>query len=123
MATVERSRPGAFSRVWEFVFEIIAAFGDFGIFSSQALAWLVRRLPSSGTLLQSVYTVGVLSVPVVAITGAFIGMVLAVQTYGQFNQLGMATRLGGMINSSVVRELGPVLAATMLAGRVGGAMA
>ena len=53
----------------------------------------------------------------------FIGMVLAVQSYAQFHQLGLATQLGGIINISVVRELGPVLAATMLAGRVGSAMA
>jgi phospholipid/cholesterol/gamma-HCH transport system permease protein len=123
MATVESRSPGALARAWETVFDAVAAFGDFGIFSGRALSWLVRRLPSSGTMLQNVYTIGVLSVPVVAITGTFIGMVLAVQSYGQFNQLGMATRLGVIINSSVVRELGPVLAATMLAGRVGSAMA
>jgi len=63
------------------------------------------------------------SIPVVAVTGLFIGMVLAVQAYGQFAAMGLQTRLGGIINVSVVRELGPVLAATMLAGRVGGAMA
>ena len=69
------------------------------------------------------YAVGVRSIPVVAVTGMFIGMVLAVQSYAQFHQIGMATRLGSIINISVVRELGPVLAATMLAGRVGSAMA
>jgi phospholipid/cholesterol/gamma-HCH transport system permease protein len=41
----------------------------------------------------------------------------------QFRMLGMETRLGAVINMSLVRELGPVLAATMLAGRVGSAMA
>src|SRR5207247_1769735 len=68
------------------------------------------------------YSVGVRSVPVVAVTGMFIGMVLAVQSYSQFANLGLATRLGSIINVSVVRELGPVLAATMLAGRIGSAM-
>src|SRR5260370_9480181 len=53
----------------------------------------------------------------------FIGMVLAVQSYRDFQNLGLATRLGAIINVSVVRELGPVLAATMIAGRVGSAMA
>jgi phospholipid/cholesterol/gamma-HCH transport system permease protein len=53
----------------------------------------------------------------------FIGMVLAVQTFFQFQQLQMETRLGAVINMSLARELGPVLAATMLAGRVGSAMA
>ena len=50
-------------------------------------------------------------------------MVLAVQAYGQFRMLHMESRLGAVINLSLVRELGPVLAATMLAGRVGSAMA
>ena len=75
---------------------------------------MVRRRPAPGTLLPSFYLVGVRSVPVVAITGMFIGMVMAVQMYNQFNKMGMATRLGSMINITVVRELGPVLAATML---------
>ena len=64
-----------------------------------------------------------LSLPVVALTGTFIGMVLAVQSYSQFRLLHLETRLGAVINMSLVRELGPVLAATMLAGRVGSAMA
>jgi phospholipid/cholesterol/gamma-HCH transport system permease protein len=57
------------------------------------------------------------------ITGGFIGMVLAVQAYEQFRLMKLETRLGSIINISLVRELGPVLAATMLAGRVGSAMA
>jgi phospholipid/cholesterol/gamma-HCH transport system permease protein len=50
-------------------------------------------------------------------------MVLAVQSYYQFQQIGLGTRLGAVINTGIIRELGPVLAATMLAGRVGSAMA
>jgi phospholipid/cholesterol/gamma-HCH transport system permease protein len=50
-------------------------------------------------------------------------MVMAVQIYNEFYHMGIATRLGSMINITIVRELGPVLAATMLAGRVGSAMA
>ena len=56
-------------------------------------------------------------------TGMFIGMVMAVQTFYQFDRMGLATRLGSLINITLVRELGPVLAATMLAGRIGTAMA
>ena len=59
----------------------------------------------------------------VAITGTFIGMVLAVQAHNQFALMGLETRLGSVINISLVKELGPVLAATMLAGRVGSSMA
>jgi phospholipid/cholesterol/gamma-HCH transport system permease protein len=80
---------------------------------------MVRR----ETLLPSFYQIGVLSLPVVALTGTFIGIILAVQTYDQFRMMHMESRMGAVINLSLVRELGPVLAATMLAGRVGSAMA
>ncbi len=105
------------------VFAAIADLGDLSLFIGRALSWLVARRPCRGTLVPSFYAVGVRSVPVVAITGLFIGMVLAVQSYVEFHQIGLATHLGAIINISVVRELGPVLAATMLAGRVGSAMA
>lgn len=66
--------------------------------------------------------IGVKSVPVVMITGAFVGMVLAIQAYDQLASMGLEEHLGVLINLSVVNELGPVLAAVMLAGRVGGAL-
>jgi phospholipid/cholesterol/gamma-HCH transport system permease protein len=105
------------------VMDSIISVGDLGVFCGRVLTWLMTRLPRKGTLLPNFYQVGVLSLPVVALTGTFIGMVLAVQSYSQFRQLGLETRLGAVINMSLVRELGPVLAATMLAGRVGSAMA
>jgi phospholipid/cholesterol/gamma-HCH transport system permease protein len=102
---------------------VLVGLGDVALFSGRTLAWMVRRRPRRGALLPILHSVGVRSVPVVAITGTFIGMVLAVQSYSQFHQLGLETQLGSIINLSIVRELGPVLAATMLAGRVGSAMA
>jgi phospholipid/cholesterol/gamma-HCH transport system permease protein len=66
--------------------------------------------------------IGVRSVPVVMITGAFVGMILGIQVYDQLRSMGLEERLGVLINISVVKELGPVLAAIMLAGRVGGAL-
>jgi len=97
--------------------------GNFALFSYQTFAWLCWRLPRRDQIAQSFYTIGVLSLPVVMLTGVFIGMVLAVQTYTQFQKLGMQAWLGGVISLSLVRELGPVLAATMLAGRVGSSIA
>lgn len=117
------ARPGLIIALGTVAVQVVSLLGDFGIFSAQTLAWLFRRRPAPGTLMPSFYLVGVRSVPVVAITGTFIGMVMAVQMYNQFNRMGMATRLGSMINITIVRELGPVLAATMLAGRIGSAMA
>ncbi|MGI8977834.1 MAG: MlaE family ABC transporter permease [Pirellulaceae bacterium] len=97
--------------------------GDLAIFTYRTFSWLFWRLPRKETLLPNFYQVGVLSLPVIALTGTFIGMVLAVQAFFTFKDLGLETRLGAVINMSLVRELGPVLAATMLAGRVGAAMA
>jgi phospholipid/cholesterol/gamma-HCH transport system permease protein len=101
----------------------IVAVGNIGQFAYQTMGWLLTRMPRRETLLPAFYQIGVLSLPVVALTGTFIGMVLAVQSYAQFRMLHLETRLGAVINMSLVRELGPVLAATMLAGRVGSAMA
>jgi phospholipid/cholesterol/gamma-HCH transport system permease protein len=96
--------------------------GDLTAFAGRVLRGTLHR-PGRGTLLPVFFAVGVRSIPVVGVTGLFIGMVLAVQAYDQFASMGMQTRLGGVINVSVVRELGPVLAATMLAGRIGSAIA
>lgn len=101
----------------------IVALGDVALFAIRTVSWLTTRLPRRETLLPSFYQIGVLSLPVVALTGTFIGMVLAVQSYSQFRVMHLETRLGAVINMTLVRELGPVLAATMLAGRVGSAMA
>jgi phospholipid/cholesterol/gamma-HCH transport system permease protein len=101
----------------------ITGLGDVMLFSARTIRWMFTRLPRKDTLLPNFYQIGVLSLPVIALTGTFIGMVLAVQSYDQFKQMRLETKLGAVINESLVRELGPVLAATMLAGRVGSAMA
>jgi len=101
----------------------VEALGDLAVFALRTMSWLLTRFVRRETLMPNFYQVGVLSLPVVALTGTFIGMVLAVQSYSQFRVLNLETRLGAVINMSLVRELGPVLAATMLAGRVGSAMA
>ena len=102
---------------------VISTLGGFAQFAFRMLRWMATRRPQKETILPNFYEIGVRSLPVVALTGTFIGMVLSVQSYFQFRQLGLESRLGAVINMSLVRELGPVLAATMLAGRVGSAMA
>jgi phospholipid/cholesterol/gamma-HCH transport system permease protein len=101
----------------------VMVLGDVTLFFARTIVWIFTRLPRRETLLPNFYQIGVLSLPVVALTGMFIGMVLAVQSHSQFRQMHLETRLGAVINMSLVRDLGPVLAATMLAGRVGSAMA
>jgi len=107
----------------DFTMATVAGIGDVAVFALRTVGWIFARRQRREVLLPSFYQIGVRSLPVVALTGLFIGMVLAVQSYGQFKALGLQTRLGSVINLSLVRELGPVLAATMLAGRVGSAMA
>src|SRR5436305_9139906 len=116
---------GLVERVGRNTTNLLAPFGDFWIFVARTFTWLgasVFRIKTIRLLLPQMYEVGVRSVPVVGITGAFIGMVLAIESHQQFKSIGQETRLGSVINLSVVKQIGPVLAAVMLAGRVGGAL-
>jgi phospholipid/cholesterol/gamma-HCH transport system permease protein len=63
------------------------------------------------------------SLPVVSLTAVFSGMVIALQSYAGFSRYGAATAIPNIVLISVVRELAPVLAGLMVAGRVGAAMA
>src|SRR5438067_10078481 len=123
MAVVADRAMGWIASVGALAYDAINVLGDVSLFAANTVAWMARRRPAASSFWTSCYSVGVRSLPVVAITGTFIGMVLAVQSYHEFHNLGLATRLGSIINISVVRELGPVLAATMIAGRVGSAIA
>lgn len=99
--------------------------GRFGKFAAQSIAASLlscTRRTSYPLIWAQMNAIGVRSVPVIMITGAFVGMVLAVQAYDQLAGMGLEEHLGVLINVSVVKELGPVLAAVMLAGRVGGAL-
>ena len=122
-ASLGTTHTGLFADFGALAIDAFSYVGGMSLFVWHTFRWLLRRIPRSETLLPTFYEVGLRSLPVVALTGTFIGMVLAVQTYFQFRQLGLESRLGAVINMSLVRELGPVLAATMLAGRVGSAMA
>jgi phospholipid/cholesterol/gamma-HCH transport system permease protein len=125
-----RTGGGPIARLADFVADFgelliswVVALGSIAVFTARTLSWLFTRMPRRETMLPNFYQVGVLSLPVVALTGTFIGMVLAAQSYSQFKAMHLESRLGAVINLSLVRELAPVLAATMLAGRVGSAIA
>lgn len=74
-------------------------------------------------LIRQIDFIGAKSVPVVIITGGFIGAVFAAQCEFQFRDLGMSSAVGPVVAIAMCRELGPVLCALMIAGRVGSAMA
>jgi phospholipid/cholesterol/gamma-HCH transport system permease protein len=103
----------------------IGNMGRFGRFVWRTLVASARSCADSRTyplIWTQMNIIGVRSVPVIMITGAFVGMTLAVQAYDQLAGMGLEEHLGVLINISVVKELGPVLAAVMLAGRIGGAL-
>lgn len=104
----------------------LAGVGEFTRFALTTITWAImspRHWLSRRRISPPLFTVGVASIPVVAITGMFIGMILAFEGFKQFDALGLADRMGGIINSSITKQIGPVLAAVMVAGRVGGALA
>ena len=105
--------------------QTVEAVREFG--RAAALGLRVCRLaatsrPRRNVLVPILFEIGIRSLPVVLITGGFTGMVLAIQTYAQFQNLGMENRLGAVVCVAMVKELGPVLTALILAGRVGAAM-
>lgn len=103
--------------------QFFSGFGGLTVFAMSLLLRIRKGLPRRHVFVPILYEIGVRSVPVILVTGTFIGMVLAVQTYQQFKLMHMESRLGAIITMTLVSELGPVLAATMLAGRVGSSMA
>ncbi len=99
--------------------------GRFAVFFWQAMLASLRSFFSAETyrlVITQIDLIGVRSVPVIVTTGAFIGMTLAIQAYDQLAGMGLEERMGVLVGLSVVKEIGPVLAAVMLAGRVGGAL-
>jgi len=113
-------------RLGEVSLDWLASFGRFWVFAGRTWSWLgwsLFRWRQYRLLLPQFYEVGSRSVPVILVTGSFVGMVLAVQAVEQFMSVGLEERMGVVVTLSVVRELGPVLAGVMLAGRVGGALA
>ena len=105
--------------------EDVGNLGRFAGFVWRAMVTSARSCTAGRTyplIWAQMLIIGVRSVPVVMITGAFVGMTLAIQAYDQLAGMGLEEHLGVLINISVVKELGPVLAAIMLAGRVGGAL-
>lgn len=101
---------------------ILATFGDYLTLVARVIWAMVRRPPQFSLVRNQMYEVGVLSLPVVAITGFSTGMVLAAQAFFQLSDKGLASATGLMVTKAMLVELGPVLTAFMVTGRVGAAM-
>lgn len=97
--------------------------GALALFAAEAIAGGLRGPVYPRQLLRQMVEIGFFSLPVVGLTAIFTGMVLALQSYTGFSRFEAASAIPTIVVLSMTRELGPVLAGLMVAGRVGAAMA
>jgi len=95
----------------------------------RAAMFLAEVLGHAGVILrrpflvvQQLYSVGVFTLPIVLVSGFFVGMVLGLQGYNTLVKFGAAQSLGLLVALSLLRELGPVVTALLFAGRAGSAL-
>lgn len=102
-------------RFFEYVGEVLSLIGTV----AQSL-W--RRPPSWALIQEQLFSLGLMSLGVVAITGFTTGFVLAAQSFYQLGDKGMAGVTGALVAKSMITELGPILTGFMVTGRVGSSM-
>lgn len=103
----------------------LSSVGRFWIFAWHMSWWLARGIMGWRLWFRTMpllYEVGNRTLPVITVTGVFVGLVLAVQSYDQLKAAGFEQQMGVLLSITLVQELGPVLAGLMVAGRVGGAL-
>ena len=101
----------------------LAAAGRIALFAGQALAAGLTPPYYPRLIFRQIVYIGYYSLPVVGLTALFTGMVLALQSYTGFSRFNAESAVATVVVLSVTRELGPVIAGLMVAGRVGAAMA
>ncbi len=99
------------------------AAGAVAIFALTGLSHVVRPPVYGRMFVRAFIDFAYFSLPVVALTAIFSGMVIALQSFTGFSRFNAESAVSSIVVLSVVRELGPVLAGLMVAGRVGAAMA
>ena len=99
------------------------AVGAFALFALEGLSHLLRPPIHWRMFVQALVEMAYFSLPVVALTAIFTGMVLALQSYTGFSRFNAESAIANVVVISITRELGPVLAALMVAGRIGAATA
>jgi phospholipid/cholesterol/gamma-HCH transport system permease protein len=99
------------------------ASGRLAIFALTAVSHCFRAPFYLRLIGRQMIDIGYYSLPVVGLTAMFTGMVLALQTHTGFSRFGAESAMATVVVLSVTRELGPVIAALMVAGRIGAAIA
>ena len=96
---------------------------DYFVLGARALRFAFSRPFYWQDTLTQMDRIGVGSIPIVLLTGLFTGMVLALQSSVELNKFGADVYIGNLVGASMVRELGPVLCALMVAGRAAAGIA
>lgn len=96
--------------------------GNWAILFVRTIIAHFKSPPSWPLILDQLYEIGVLSLFVVAITGFSTGLVLAAQSFYQFADKGLASATGLFVGKGMITEIGPILTAFMVTGRVGSAI-
>jgi phospholipid/cholesterol/gamma-HCH transport system permease protein len=105
------------------VLDALALLGELGIFAASGVSHIFRPPYYPRMVGRALMEIGFYSLPVVALTALFTGMVLALQSYTGFSRFNAESAIASVVVLSVTRELGPVLAGLMVSGRAGAAMA
>src|SRR5262245_31355622 len=111
-----------FERLGAAVVASLQSLGRFGTFFGMALASMVTPPFKWGALVGRLHYIGYRSLVIIVLTGAFTGMVLGLQLFLTLSRFGSEAFLGPAVALSLIRELGPVLAALMVTGRAGSAL-
>ena len=112
-----------FSSIGKSTLLFLQSIGKVLYFLLLSLNWSFRRPFYFKQIFNQVLDIGFYSLPVVGLTTFFSGMVLALQTYSGFENFNDENTVAKIVMTSILRELGPVLAGLMVAGRVGAKMA
>lgn len=112
-----------FIRVGHIVLRFLRATGRLGLFTLQAIYNCFTPPLYFKQMLEQFVEIGFYSLPVVALTTFFSGAVIALQTYEGFSQFSAESSVALVVLIAVLRELAPVMAGLMVAGRIGAAMA
>lgn len=103
--------------------EQLAGLGRFGLFLTRILGAIRFNRTQFRDTVRQIYVIGARSVPIIAVGGAFVGLVMTLQGYRTLSTFGASNALGMALSLTVFRELGPVLTAILFCGRAGSAMA
>lgn len=102
--------------------ESVTSIGRAGRLFVQSITWGGPGSAGFLDLIRQIHSVGVRSLSIIIVAGFFVGMVLALQGYNILIKFGSVSALGTMVSLTLLRELGPVMAALLFAGRAGSAL-